>query len=426
MLRVGLLLFLFTSLSLPAEHQLAPHTLWLSAQKSITLSLPRSLAINVALTGLHCPRFFAIAPDGRLFVADLFDRSDNSKGSLVILDGWNAQTHTFTRAKPYLDHLRNPNNLAFYTDPTTHQTWLYTAFTDRLVRYRYNAGDTHPTSTPEVLAHYPDYGLNYKYGGWHLTRTIAFASLHGRTRLYVTVGSSCDACREKEPIRATLSVMDPDGQHQQIIASGLRNAVDLAFVPQIDSGALFATNMGTDHLGAFAPEDTFLELEANSRPASNPTNYGWPTCYILNGTAHADPAVSSPKPDQTLPGITGPPPPQLDCSHVPAPAATFPAHSSPLGLAYFGAGDRLLHDSFLVALHGPSHPAISSGYRVVRLAPAGNNARPQSQPLILGFLTRAGGKAVVAGRPCGIFRFAPDSFLLTDDLNGVIYAVYPS
>ena len=40
-----------------------------------------------------------------------------------------------------------------------------------------------------MLAHYPDYGLNYKYGGWHLTRTVAIATLHGKTRLYVTVGS---------------------------------------------------------------------------------------------------------------------------------------------------------------------------------------------------------------------------------------------
>ena len=421
-------LLLLTSLPLRAQQpELIPRTLQLSPQKSITLSLPRALAINVALTGLHCPRFFARSPDGRLFVADLYDRSDNSKGSLVILDGWDPQTHTFARATPYLENLRNPNNLAFYTDPATHQSWLYTAFTDRLVRYRYHAGDRHPTSAPEVLAHYPDYGLNYKYGGWHLTRTVAFAPLHGRTRLYVTVGSSCDACREKEPIRATLSVMDPDGQHQQILASGLRNAVGVAYVPQIDGGALFATNMGTDHLGTASPEDTVLELDAaNGRPASAAINYGWPTCFILNGTAHPDPAVSSPPPNQHLPGTNGSPPTQYDCSRVPPPWATFPAHSSPLGLAYFHGDDRLLDNSFLVALHGPSRSAIGSGYRVVRLARRTDGKSPIPEPVILGFLAESGGKVVVHGRPCGLFRFAADSFLLTDDLNGAIYAVSPS
>ncbi len=97
------------------------------------------------------------------------------------------------------------------------------------MRYKYNAGDNAPSVAPKVLAHYPDYGLNYKYGGWHLTRTVAFATLHGKTRLYVTVGSSCNACNEKEEIRATLTVMDPDGSHQEIIARGLRNAVGMEY-----------------------------------------------------------------------------------------------------------------------------------------------------------------------------------------------------
>ena len=425
------LFVLALSLVARAQQSVTPHTLPLSPQKSITLSLPGSFGINVAITGLHCPRFFAMAPDGRLFVADLYDRSDNSKGSLIILDGWNPQTHTFARAIPFLENLRNPNNLAFYTDPASHQTWLYTALTDRLVRFRYAAGDTHPTSAPEVLARYPDYGLNYKYGGWHLTRTVTFAKLHGRTRLYVTVGSSCDACREREDIRASLSVMDPDGKHPQILASGLRNALALAYIPEIDGASRFATNIGTDHLRDSSPEDTFLQLDSNAHPqlgtAPAPVSFGWPTCYILAGVPHPDPAVSSPQPGRQLPGVTGPPPPQLDCSRVRTPWAVFPAHSSPLGLEWFGSrNDRLLANSFLVALHGPSRPRIGSGYRVVRLSNDPDQGLRRPHPRVTGFLLKETGADKVVGRPCGLFRFAPDSFLLTDDLNGAIYAIYPS
>ena len=76
---------------------------------------------------------------------------------------------------PYLEHLHNPNTIAFYTDPLTHQMWLYTALTEKLVRFKYEAGDAAPKSPPETLATFPAYGLNYKYGGWHLTRTVAFA-----------------------------------------------------------------------------------------------------------------------------------------------------------------------------------------------------------------------------------------------------------
>jgi hypothetical protein len=32
----------------------------------------------------------------------------------------------------------------------------------------------------------------------------------------------------------------------------------------------------------------------------------------------------------------------------------------------------------------------------------------------------------VLGRPCGIYRTGANSFLLTDDVQGVIYVIYPS
>ncbi len=429
--RAALLLLALVSLPLAAQ-QLVPHTLTLPKQKQITLSLPQNLTIDLAAAGLHCPRFFAVSPDHRIFVADLYNRSDNSKGALYILDGWDPASHTFRTVTPYLENLRNPNNVAFYTEPAQPgkpaQTWLYTALTDKLIRFRYKSGDTHPTSEPEILARFPDYGLGYKYGGWHLTRTVAFAHLHGATHLYVTVGSSCNACQEKEPIRASLSVMDPDGSNQHIVAHGLRNAVDLHYIPSVDGGALFATNMGADHLGDLSPEDTFFELDSNAHagPANDllhPAEYGWPTCYFLSGKPHPDPAVSDPKPGQHIVNAqTGPPPAQIDCGKVSPAYTTFFAHSSPLGLEFFAGDNNLLQNTFLVTLHGASRTQIGTGYRVVRFSP---NAR-HPQNFILGFLQQGNGRALVTGRPCGLLRTAPDSFLLTDDLNGVIYFVHPA
>jgi hypothetical protein len=169
-------------LTLPAQPQ-TPHILPYAPGKSITLTLPDSFDISIAATGLHRVRFFARSPDGRIFVTGMHDLSDNTQGSVFILDGWNPATHAFTHITHYLDHLRNPNNLAFWTDPATHQTWLYLPLTDRLVRYKYDAGDNAPTAPPETLLHFPNYGLNYKYGGWHLTRTVAIAPVHGTTRI---------------------------------------------------------------------------------------------------------------------------------------------------------------------------------------------------------------------------------------------------
>jgi glucose/arabinose dehydrogenase len=429
-------------LTLPTAAQLTPHPIHLANGHTLTLNLPANLTIELAAQNLHRPRFFAESPDHRIFVTDMYNRADNTRGAIYILDGWNESTHTFARTIPYLTHLRNPNDLAFYTDPATHQTWLYTALTDRLVRYRYSPGDTAPTATPEVLAHYPDYGLNYKYGGWHLTRTIAFATFHGQTHLYVTVGSSCNACTEKEDIRATLSVMNPDGPNPQILATGLRNAVGLAYIPALDGGSLFATNMGADHLGDHAPEDQFFQLYSNDHDGPHgsqstchesgdavacipsPANYGWPTCYFDHGTPHPDTLVSAPRPTDHIfpPPPAGPPPVQFDCTKVPAAYTTFAPHSSPLGLEFFDATNPTLKNSFLVALHGAGHPRVGTGYRVVRIS---TTTPHKPEDFITGFLITQNGKPVVKGRPCAILHIAPDTFLLTDDLNGFIYSIHP-
>lgn len=455
--------------------QLTPHTLTYAPGKSITLSLPQGLDISVAATGLKRVRFFAQSPDGRIFATGMDSLADNNNGTIYILDGWNAQTHTFAHVVHYLDHLRNPNNLAFYTEPASPghpaQSWIYIPLTDRLIRYRYNPGDNAPHTPPQTLIRFPDYGLNYKYGGWHLTRTVAVATLHGRTRVYVAAGSSCNYCREREVARAAVLSMNPDGSDQRLVAQGVRNAVDLRFVPNLDGGALLATNMGDDHLGDQLPEDTFFELDSNTHPgpiaAATPPNYGWPTCYFAHGapvldhtplpdtadaadkvhiapppekprhTPHdsvygtqtgmaeagtnlaAGGSAGTPDPNATLGHA---PTPLTSCDHVPAAYTSFLAHSSPLGLAYFGADNPILHDSFLVALHGASHPHIGTGYRIVRFTPG--NRTPQN--FMLGFLTTIKGRPIVHGRPCGLLHLGPDSFLLTDDYLGLIYSIHPT
>ena len=433
-----------------------PHTLTYAQDKQITLQLPEAFDINIAASGLRRVRFFAKSPDGRIFVTGMHDISDNRLGSVFILDGWDEKTRRFTQVIHYLDHLRNPNNLAFWTDPATKQSWLYLPLTDKLVRYKYNAGDQAPSSAPETLIRFPDYGLHYKYGGWHLTRTVAVVDLHGAARIFISVGSSCNYCQEDEVLRASVVSMDPDGKHQRLEAQGLRNAVDLHQVAGLGDG-VFATNMGDDHLGDKLPEDTFFELATG---ASSVPNYGWPACYFAGGKPVLDrtplpslddarvagKTASKPEGDDSVYGEQkgvaaagtnlaaggghghesdpntnlGKAPAALkSCDKIPPVYTTFAAHSSPLGFAFFGSGDSTLSGSFLVALHGASHTRIGTGYTVVRVSPAARTPRD----FITGFLTIQNGKAVVHGRPCGILRLDSDTFLLSDDYIGVVYYV---
>jgi len=453
------LLVVISTALIPAQ---TPHTLAYAQGKQITLKLPDAFDINIAATGLRRVRFFAKSPDGRIFVTSMHDLSDNRLGAVYILENWDEQTHRFTRTTRYLEHLRNPNNLAFYTDPATKQTWLYLPLTDRLVRYKYNAGDNAPNTAPEILIHFPDYGLHYKYGGWHLTRTVAVANISGKPRIVVSAGSSCNYCQEDEVLRASVVSMDPDGRNQRLGAQGLRNAVDIQQIAELDS-AIFATNMGDDHLGDKLPEDTFVQLAVTVSPVPNS---GWPTCYFNNGKPTLDttplpnlndarsagktaakPAsrkdasgdsvygqqegVSAAGTNLTAGGghheadpnfnLGKAPAPLQSCDKVPPAWTTFPAHSSPLGFAYFDKQDSNLADTFLVALHGASHPHIGTGYKVVRFTPADR----QASDFITGFFTSRSGKPVVHGRPCAILRLDRDTFLLSDDYLGLIYYIHP-
>jgi glucose/arabinose dehydrogenase len=383
----------------PPALRLVPHTIKLANGKSFSLNLPEEFDISVAVQGLKRVRFMTKAPDGRIFATDMYDQSDNSRGKVYILDGFDRKSGRFLHVTPYLRHLRNPNNLAFHADASGQQ-WLYLALTDKLTRTRFQTGETSPSSTPEVLATYPDYGLNYKYGGWHLTRTVQFGEGSNNHKLYVSVGSSCNECEEKEEIRATVSIMDPDGKNARIIGRGLRNAVALRWVNQ----TLYATNMGADHLGDDAPDDTLFALDKSPSVPGEVRNYGWPYCYFKNGKVLEDPSFpTSAK--------------KIDCSVVAMPFATFAAHSSPLGLEYFDSSfaDPALQDYFLVALHGSSKESLGRGYRVVRLK---EGTGPED------FITGFRQNGVIYGRPCGILRVAPDAFLLSDDHSGVIYFIH--
>jgi len=367
--------------------RLTPRKITLANGKSFTLNLADGFDINVAAEGLKRVRFIAKSPDGRLFVTDMFNLTDNTKGTVYVLDDFDPTTKRFKRVIPHLTGLRNPNSVAFYTD-TNGINWFYLALTDRLLRYKYENGADKPSGEPEVLATFPDYGLGYKYGGWHLTRTIAVG---GNGKIYVSVGSSCNACPEKEEVRASVIEMDPDGQNRRYFARGLRNAVGLKW----NNGRLWATNMGADHLGQNRPADTMIDLKEGA-------NYGWPYCFQTGSRIHVDRKLN---PGGRI----------FKCSGAARALVEFPAHSSPLGFEYFDASSAAtLRDSFLVALHGSTNKSRNRGYKVVRVGRDG-----KQQDFLTGFLQNG----VVNGRPCDVFRLSDDVMLITDDRAGLVYYV---
>lgn len=384
-LRGCIAVLLVLAASALAQPRLVSQKITLKNGKTFTLNLPQEFEIIPALEGLKRVRFFAKAPDGRIFVTDMLNLSDNKQGTVYILDGWDAKSGKFARALPYMTNLRNPNSVAFWRDPQG-QDWFYLAETHQLTRRKFTRGEVRPSDTkPQVLATFPDYGLSYKYGGWHLTRTIAFTPAN---KLYITVGSSCNACIEKEKERASVIEMNPDGTGQREFARGLRNAVGIRWI----DGKLWATNQGSDHLGLQKPDETFYALKDGA-------DYGWPYCHSSKGKIFADPKFKR----------------SGQCRDVPEPKGWFQSHASALGFDHFG-GDSpdVIKNSFLVALHGSTNKSIGHGYKITIYREG-----EQPKDLINGFLQGSN----VLGRPCDILKIDQNSFFFTDDYSGIVYLV---
>jgi glucose/arabinose dehydrogenase len=373
--------------------KLVPQPIKLKKGLNFNLNIPANYDISVAYEGLNRLRFLAVAPDGRLFATDMFNRSDNKQGKVYIFEGWDEKAKKFMSVKTYLSGLHNPNQVAFYNDGTTH--YIYVSETGKLTRYVYKNGDDKPSAKGQVVATFPDYGLSYKYGGWHLTRSIAFHN----NKLYVSVGSSCNACVEKEDVRATILEMNPDGTRRLFYARGIRNSVEIKFV----YGKMWATNMGRDLLGPDVPEDVFHVVEKDKY-------YGFPFYYQHKGKIIPDAQF---KDSLRAKWVTTPP--VAFCG--------FKAHSAPLGFEFMkDFNDPYFKSSFLVALHGSTSVWRERGNAIVKAC--GTNSYVD---IVSGFLLKGTTKRTDEhrmGRPCDVMMRDANSFWITDDLHGVLYLVY--
>jgi glucose/arabinose dehydrogenase len=85
-------------------------------------------------------------------------------------------------------------------------------------------------------------------GTGHSTRTLLFGP---DGKMYVSVGSSCNLCDERDSMRAAVVQFNPDGSGGRIFAKGLRNTVGMAFNPT--TGELWGNNNDRDNLGDDIP-----------------------------------------------------------------------------------------------------------------------------------------------------------------------------
>jgi glucose/arabinose dehydrogenase len=293
-----------------------------AAAEEPRITVPPGFRAGVFARNLGVPRFMAVDPAGTLLV------SVPSQGRVVALPDRDGDGRSDAEVT-VVGGLDRPHGLAFRNGD------LYVAETGRVLRFHYDAQSMKATQ-PTVLV------PNLPAGGQHWTRTIAFGP---DGRLYVSAGSSCNVCREQDPRRAAITRYEADGSGERVYASGIRNAVGIAFHPI--TGALWATINERDWRGDDTPPDYITEVKEGGF-------YGWPDCMVVGGKAVPD--------DRFARGGR--------CPTVTVPTIEIQAHSAPIGLTFY-TGKQFppeYRGSLFVAYQGSWNRSVPTGYKVVRVA----------------------------------------------------------
>ncbi|MBA3346827.1 MAG: PQQ-dependent sugar dehydrogenase, partial [Gemmatimonadales bacterium] len=286
------------------------------------LRVPKGFQVTVFARGLGRARMLAAAGDGSVYV------TRREEGDLLLVrdrdgDGRADETRTLVR-RPKMHGIAIDGRQIFLQ--TVNDVYVADLAPDGSVG-----------ELKRIIADLPD-------AGQHANRTLAV----GPDRmLYLSVGSTCNACEETSPESAALLRSTLDGRSRTVYASGLRNTIGFGWHPR--TGELWGMDHGIDWLGNADQREELNRLEQGKQ-------YGWPYIY---GEGKQNPQDDPPG-DLTMA--------QWDSIRQ-RPALTYTAHAAPMQMAFydaamFPAGYR--GDAF-VAMRGSWNRRPPAGYEIVRI-----------------------------------------------------------
>jgi glucose/arabinose dehydrogenase len=361
------------------------------------------LKVNAFAAGLDHPRWIEVLPNGDVLVAEAMspDRPPRSVFDYAMVTtmrradamGVSANRITLLRdsdgdgvaetREVFLEGQNQPFGMALVGDT------FYVGNTDGVVAFPYTAGASRITAPGRKL-------VEFKPAG-HWTRSLLPSP--DRRKLYAGVGSLTNIAENGMAVeegRAAIYELDLASGSSRIFASGLRNAVGLAWEPQ--TGALWTVVNERDGLGDETPPDYLTSVQEGGF-------YGWPYCYwgqTVDDRVPQDPAAVAKAltPDYALGG-----------------------HTASLGLCWVPAGTLPgFPDGMAIGQHGSWNRSTLSGYKLVFIPFA--NGRPVGAPrdILSGFL--APDERESYGRPVGVVIGADRrSLLMADDVGNVIWRV---
>lgn len=340
------------------------------------LRAPEGFALQRFADGLDNPRMIAVAPDGAVYV------TQRRPGTLLMLRDHDGDG--VADAKQVALHLKNLHGVAIDGDR------IYLADVKNVYSATRGA-DGKIGELRTLVSDLPD-------GGQHPNRTLAI----GPDRmLYVTIGSTCNACKETSPESATIVRIDPQSGKREIYARGLRNTIGFGWHPA--SQRMYGMDHGIDWLGDDEHGEELNEIHEGAE-------YGWPYVYDQGKFNPQD------EPEHLS---------QQDWARLSRnPVATYTPHSAPMQMTFYTGSmfpQEYKNDAF-IAMRGSWNRRSPSGYEVLRVRFDEKGAPQGFETLIGGFLTqRPEGGSGFIGRPTGIAVAKDGALLIGDDSNNVIY-----
>ena len=364
------------------------------------------LRVNAFAQGLSHPRWLYVLPNGDVLVAEtnaqarppqrLMDRIRHWVMSRAGATTPSADRITLLRdadqdgvaetQSVMADDLTSPFGMALVGDR------LYIANTDAVVSFAYELGQTSLSGEPEVLAPLPAGERNH-----HWTKGLV-ASPDGEA-LFVSVGSNSDHGENgmaAEENRAAILKIDIATGEREVLASGLRNPVGMAFEPGTER--LWTVVNERDELGGDLVPDYLTSVEPGGF-------YGWPYSYYGD---NIDERVEPPRPDLVSQAIV--------------PDFALGAHTASLGLT-FAEGASLgaaFSDGVFVGQHGSWNRKPRSGYKVIYVPWADGGPVMPPQDVLSGFI---GDDDEARGRPVGVVIDTQGALLVADDVGNVVWRV---
>ncbi|WKD50404.1 PQQ-dependent sugar dehydrogenase [Microbulbifer spongiae] len=349
-----------------------------TTQQEVTANLSTAQGYSLQLFASEVPnaRWLAVTRSGDVLV------SQPRSGQVSLLFADRNRDGRADGQRVLIEDLRRPHGLLL------HEGWLYIAESDAVGRVPFDHSDARLAGSYQRIVE----GLE---DDGHWTKTI---DMGPDGWLYLSSGSSCNVCIEKDPRRATIMRLRPDGSDLEIFATGLRNSVGFDWSPR--DGGLYATDNGRDWLGDNLPPDELNRIRQGAF-------YGWPYAY---GDRVPDPDF----------GVDATPAIQEKIATSVPPVHTFAAHNAPLGLQFLRSAKQPAdyRNAALVALHGSWNRSVKDGYKVVSLH-WHQSGEIEQRDFLWGFLSKD--RKTVFGRPVAIAEDTNGNIYISDDYAGAVY-----